>query len=229
MIPPDLVLVWSAPLIAVRLWDLYLQIHVLPFARRANVGQRYGPVPVDAAGQPLRRCREHRTRWNTVHRPPAVAAWAAECGIQFNGLEGGAQVCCPRCRRWRRWLVETEAGGAWACYRCQPGGDRLEHAMAEYACALRIGYRTRRRRQRVLRLAAELGRTLQTPADLRRVAEATALAAPRQGFGRVWGRAPNGPVSAAMRVLLIPALIQSLLSPAAYLERFGRQRVRAVA
>ena len=221
LIPAWLPLIWSPALVLERISELWLTVACLP--RPMVIGRR-----------------------TTVARE--VVAYAEEAGVDV-GARWRVSTVCPRCR-WQAELLRQGPDGYWACRGCRDWEgtgkvgrfERVDVALGAYACGLRIGLsgaiRMTMLRRELVRIGARIARRPRREADIRRLLGIAALAGRRARWtpslaGRWrWRRTGHagmtpvlqvapGPLQAAMAPHLIPAMIDSLLHPTAYLARFG--------
>jgi hypothetical protein len=167
-------------------------------------------------------------RWRSKPMPQVVRDLAADCGLTIGPTAGRVVVQCPRCRADAYVLRGTLYG--WTCRRCH--GQRwsqFEVSMATYAMGLRIGYRGRPMMLRHCRLAAALQQVALTGRSIKDVwllAQGAALLqySPHWQRRRRDGlsRQPFSPIMLTCGPRYIAAVIDSMLHPAAFFERFAR-------
>lgn len=211
LIPSNLLVVWVPSLVMFRLGQLWRVVTMVP--------------PPTTGVSTLKAL------------PREVWGYGAELGI-WPG-KSFAYTTCPTCQRPTVALELVEGG--WACWRERyPGGSLpwLEHTLAGYAFGLRIGLANvamRRMRKQVLPQLAILAAKARSIETLRLLACAS-LVAPRlkadwpplsrwkrkRRGGGTLRRAGEGPLHRAAAPHLIPAMLDSLLAPAAFRDRFLR-------
>jgi hypothetical protein len=160
--------------------------------------------------------------------PQPVRDLAADCGLTIGPTAGRVVVRCPRCRADAYVLRGTLYG--WTCRRYHgQRWNQLEGSISTYAMGLRIGYRGRPMMLRHRRLAAALHRVAmrgRSIGDVWLLAQGVALLEYSPHWQRRHhdgqSRQPFGPIMRLCGPPYVAAVIDSLLHPAAFFERFGR-------
>lgn len=177
--------------------------------------------------------RPYRTGVRDWEIEPAIMDAADRCGIRHVHARTHTKRCveCPTCQNVGQYLIE-QPRRRWGCATCtkHPQHPMLEVMLGDYVFAHRIGMRGKllvRKHRRLTRALAQVARDARTPAELLRLS----LAVPVMKLPLWERRVPHplggislvmsGPMHKALAPHLVDAMVDSLIHPLAYMDRFA--------
>jgi hypothetical protein len=201
-VPIGVPLVYDARIALGRLWQLYRRI-------------------VQAPTLP------HGYRWRSDSMPEVVKELAADCDITVGPSPGRVVVRCPSCGTDAYRLHGARHG--WVCRRCDGvRWSQVELMIGSYAMGACVGYTGQAMKRRRDRLIGELNHTVRAGRSARDLSLIALGATVLQYSPRWQRRAPGqavrleGPVWRSVRPHMLGAIIDQLLHPSAFFQRFSR-------